>query len=199
MKHKTLIILLIITLTLSIYLTSAKYIIFNQRFYEKEFDKNKVSVENAPKISKGLLNFFKGNNKIPNVFTKKEASHLIDVRNLIKKVDNLLTVLSLINIILLSFLLFNKEKLSRPLISAGILIIVMPIPFLFLKFSDLFLKFHILFFPQGNWQFSINSVLIRLFPQQFFYHALIKIIIISCIISVFLLLIGFISSKISSN
>lgn len=193
--NKILIFLLVISLVLSLYLASADYLIFNSGFYKKEFSKNNVyeKINNADDISKSLIGFFRDENKLPDVFDAKEKSHLEDVKDLIKNIQTLFVFLSLVNIILLSLLLFYSPKLkdlSKVGIYSGIFGLVLPIPFMIFKFSDLFIMFHLVLFPQGNWQFPINSTLIMLFPGQFFYDAIINIIITSVVFAFVFLLIG---------
>jgi len=43
--------------------------------------------------------------------------------------------------------------------------------FFALAFDTAFTAFHLVFFPQGNWQFSADSNLIRLFPQARWFDA----------------------------
>lgn len=42
----------------------------------------------------------------------------------------------------------------------------------------LFTTFHQVFFPQGNWEFSVRSSLIRLYPQQFWIDAAIAVAVL---------------------
>ena len=198
---KILIFLFIISLVFSIYLTSAKYMTFNQNFYKKEFSKNHIydKIYNADEINEKLLGFFKDENNLPLIFNEKEASHLKDVKNIIKKGNLLLIILSLTNIVLLSLALFYSVKLKKLMLYSGIFTLVLPTPFLFFTFSNLFIKFHLLLFPQGNWIFPIDSTLISLFPNEFFYNILIRIISSSMILGFILILLGFFSSRFSSN
>lgn len=193
--NKILIFLLVISLVLSLYLASADNLIFNLGFYKKEFSKNNVyeKINNADDISKSLIGFFRDENKLPDVFDAKEKSHLGDVKDLIKNIQTLFMFLSLVNITLLSLLLFYSstlKDLSKVGIYSGIFGLVLPTFFMIFKFSDLFVKFHLVFFPQGNWQFPVNSTLIMLFPGQFFYDAIISIIITSVVFAFVFLLIG---------
>lgn len=195
-------VLLTITFILSIYLTSAEYVVYSQDFYKKEFVKNKVyeKINDADRISKELIGFYKNNNKIPEIFDESEKSHLNDVKDLINKGEILLRMLSLVNILLLSFILFKKEnELSKIMILSSISGMIVIIPFIFLNFSGLFNRFHLIFFPQGNWQFSVNSSLIQLFPEAFFYDAAANILIIAAITFIIIMVFGLISSRISSN
>lgn len=204
-KTNIIIVFLVIAMVFSIYLCSAENIIFNQSFYKKEFSKNNAYSEfnNADSIGNALILFFKGNKTLPDVFTKDEALHLIDVRNLVNNGNIFLLILILSGIILLSFLLFYSENKRKDLANAsvlsGILILSFPAALIFFRFNDIFTKFHHIFFPQGNYIFDASSALIRLFPEQFFYDALIDITIKSAAIGLLLIFIGVFSSKTSSN
>jgi integral membrane protein (TIGR01906 family) len=198
MKKSTIVILLFtITFVLSIFLSSTKYVVFNHDFYKKEFAKHNVydKIYNADEISEKIIGFFNNNNDLPLVFNNKETSHLKDVKQLIKKGNILLISLSLMNIILLSLLLYYKKSLKKIIIYPTIVTFIIPIPLILLNFSNLFIKFHLIFFLQGTWTFVYDSLIIQLFSQNFFYDAMISIIIFS----VLFILIIFFSSRFSSN
>lgn len=101
-------------------------------------------------------------------FRPDEQSHLEDVSKLISKGLFLLAGL----IAILGFLVFNandKEKhtiLVAPF--AFLIIFFIPIIIMFANFSSSFLGFHELFFPQGNFTFPLNSILILTYPESFF-------------------------------
>ena len=198
--RKIIIIVLIISFVFSLYLASTEYLIHNKDFYEKEFTKHNIydRVYNADEISEKLIGFFKEENNLPLSFNEKEKSHLEDVKKLIDNGKGLLVFLSLLNIILISIILSN-DNLKKILISSGVFAIILPIPFLLFSFSNIFTKFHLILFPQGNFQFPLDSLLIQLFPQEFFYDSLINIVLNSSIFAIILILMGFFSSRFSSN
>jgi integral membrane protein (TIGR01906 family) len=202
-KQNLISVILVISLVLSVYLVSAKFVMFNEHFYQKEFYKNKIAVKDAYEISKDITGFFNDKTELPSVFDAKEASHMQDVKNVVNKGEDFLIFLCLLNIVLISFLIFyadDKTKaLSKTFIFSGIFGLFLPLISVFFSFSNLFEKFHLIFFPQGNWMFPSSSLLIQLFPSQFFYDALITIVINSSIVFFIWLTLGSISSKISSN
>ncbi|TKJ17041.1 hypothetical protein CEE44_00715 [Candidatus Woesearchaeota archaeon B3_Woes] len=190
-----LIFFLTISLVLSLYLASTDNLIFDLEFY-----KNYSNVDGADDIHKSLLGFFRDENEVPGVFNSKEKSHLEDVKEVIRNFKRFFVFLSLFNITLLSLLLFySKEKLSKLLISSGVLSLVLPVPFIMFNFYNLFIKFHLIFFPQGNWRFPIDSTIISLFPRQFFYDATLNIILNSMMFGVIFLLIGVFLSRRSGD
>ena len=101
-------------------------------------------------------------------FRVEEQSHLRDVAHLINKGLFLLAGL----IAILGFLVFNandKEKhtiLMAPF--AFLIIFFIPMIIMFAHFGSSFTSFHELFFPQGNFQFAVNSILIMTYPETFF-------------------------------
>jgi len=193
-------ILLIFCLVFSIYLASFKFLVFSDNFYKYEFSKGQ---ENNLLTTKQIISFFEGNSELPDVFAKDEKYHLQDVKVLTQKGNILLRLFILFNIVLLSFLLFNSDKikkdLSRISIFSGISGLLAILPFILFDFSSLFMRFHLIFFPQGNWQFPADSVLIQLFSESFFYDAFIFVLVSSAIIFIFLIIFGALSSKVSSD
>ncbi|PWU22977.1 hypothetical protein C5B42_04530 [Candidatus Cerribacteria bacterium 'Amazon FNV 2010 28 9'] len=102
-------------------------------------------------------------------FTADELSHLRDVEQIYSFVRLLLGVAAVAS---LSLLLVSvpKQKIDlRALFPAGIFLCGCAlVAFLFvLFFSISFPLFHMIFFPQGNWQFPDSSLLIQLFPDLF--------------------------------
>ena len=109
--------------------------------------------------------------ELPSDYTASEKSHLEDVKDVMTYADYLFYISLAIITLLLTYFRKDKPELHRLLrigsISAiislaGILLLVL------LFFHQLFTAFHLLFFPQGNWTFPYNSLLIRTFPLQFF-------------------------------
>jgi integral membrane protein (TIGR01906 family) len=102
-------------------------------------------------------------------FNSNEISHLKDVRNVFTFTWTIL----ILNII---FLYFNKNKLIENFINywktniiIGGIVSVILLFLVFFNFSNTFILFHQIFFPQGNWSFdSSNSNLINLFPEHIF-------------------------------
>jgi integral membrane protein (TIGR01906 family) len=193
MKINILQIFFVLIFVSSIYLASANSVIYNEQFYNQEFDKFNTydKISNADEISDSIIGFFQNNGELYNGFNEKETNHMNDVKLLVNKTDNLLFIFSIILIVILSVLLFYNKNINKLIISAGITGLVVPIPFLLFNFSNVFTKFHLIFFPQGNWQFPLDSLLIQLFPNQFFYDAVVLIILKTSIFSILLIILGF--------
>ncbi len=117
---------------------------------------------------------------------------MIDVRNLIFKILVLFYGSLIILIILLALGPLLERKLIRRFRGTGLVFVVSSSAVLFIfiilyilsiNFSHLFNNFHLLFFPQGNFIFDSDSLLITLFPFNFFYQYFIRLVISSIVLS----------------
>lgn len=129
-------------------------------------------------------------------YTAAEISHLQDVAKVIKSVDIFGYVMGTIIVLsLICFLVyFRKDKtLLLKLLRYGgiatmIIIGIILLGILF-AFNSSFTAFHQLFFPQGNWQFAADSLLIQTFPLEFFNNVSIIVFVETFIFgSLFILL-----------
>lgn len=184
-------IILILNLIFIIYLTSFNINTFNQRFYEKEFEKydiyNEFPNKDIDKINSDLLLYLKGerDNFNKELFNQDEINHLEDVKILIQKINVFyyLTLIVLIFLIMILFLLNKKYflgNLSIILFFSGLLTlfsIIFLLVLIKLNFDNVFTIFHYIFFPQGNWLFSSSNNIIKLYPTGFFYEITKKIFI----------------------
>ncbi|MEW5897090.1 MAG: DUF1461 domain-containing protein [Nanoarchaeota archaeon] len=104
-------------------------------------------------------------------YTTAELSHLEDVRKVMKVIDYFFYVSLLIVTATLTFHRKNKEKTKKLLKYGGItavLFVLAVLLFSLVSFDISFTLFHQVFFPQGNWIFPADSLLIRTFPLEFF-------------------------------
>jgi integral membrane protein (TIGR01906 family) len=177
------------------------YIAFNEKFYFNEFQKIPSKIEDREKITSDMISYFKvkGDESLISNFTSTEQSHLKDVKNLLKLNDFILKIILILFFILIFYFRENIFKnISKILIYGGIItdILLIILLILSINFDFAFTLFHKLFFPQGNWTFSPDSLLIQLFPAQFFVDSAFKIFLNSLIIANILILIGFLLCKI---
>jgi uncharacterized membrane protein len=107
-----------------------------------------------------------GDKAVLSEFTANEQSHLKDVRRLL----HIAGILFFIGIVILMthwFTLTYPERLG--ILLTPLLITLQSIPLLFAtSFSLLFERFHQVFFPQGNYAFPVDSLLIQTYPESFF-------------------------------
>ena len=118
-----------------------------------------------------VFQFLDGNEKLNQNYTATEISHLEDVVRVMNGA-NIFWYASGTIILILSFYFWkDKEQLQKALRYGGmatvafIAVILMAI---LVGFEEVFTLFHLLFFPQGNWQFAADSLLIQTFPLDFF-------------------------------
>jgi integral membrane protein (TIGR01906 family) len=106
-----------------------------------------------------------------------ERSHMADVRRVLNGFR--ITFFTVISLLLLQFYLLLREPskagkyrvIRESLLWGGagalLLVALLAASSLF-DFASFWTAFHHILFPQGNWQFPYTSVLITLFPEEFF-------------------------------
>lgn len=202
------------------------FYIFNLNFYEFLFEKNDVftvlNKDDVLNFSKEIFEFFKykkelnssdtalmvrytGENKNEFLsFTDNEISHLYDVRGLLTGV--FIVYAAGIVLFFVIMLILIEKNISRFLystsliflISSGIMILVIfLLYFMGNNFPVLFENFHRIFFPQGNYSFPGDSLLITVFPAGFFNDFFIRLVYGSGIMSAVFLFLGVILILIS--
>ncbi len=135
-----------------------------------------------------VVNFLFGTGELKS-FEEDEANHMKDVKNLIT--IGLLIILFCC-LIIFNYLLLSKDWSVFVKPSLGVLIIGFFIIIgVLLNFDFLFSYFHKIFFPMGNYAFPQDSLLITLFPPEFFYKKSIEIFLYTSILSVFTFLFGY--------
>lgn len=130
-------------------------------------------------------------------FRQDEISHLYDVRALFTIVF-VIYYISILLFVVIILLLAEKniknflKNTGKIFIAAPVLILIFIIVLYFLgkNFPVLFDNFHKVFFPQGNYTFAGNSLIISIFPSGFFYDFFIRLVTGSAIISVIFLFAG---------
>ncbi|GFZ93474.1 TIGR01906 family membrane protein [Nesterenkonia alkaliphila] len=128
------------------------------------------------------------------LFTEAEVSHMADVKILVWYAMIIGVGLLLITLLLALMLrAWRPGGLARGLFAGawatiGLLIAGVVTPFV-IGWDRFFTEFHNLFFPQGNWSFSSESALIRLYPEQFWIDAGIWLAALLLLLSLITLLI----------
>jgi integral membrane protein (TIGR01906 family) len=119
----------------------------------------------------------KNGNNLNNFFTEEEILHMIDVKRIIRYVFILL-IISLVTL----FALFKKIKfkiVSNALILSFVALSIIG-TILYFNFDRSFYIFHKIFFRNQYWLLPENDMLIRMFPENFFYDYAITWFVISC-------------------
>ena len=104
-------------------------------------------------------------------YSAAEVSHLEDVATVMKRAEIVFFLSGMVILGISFYFRKNKEQLHRLLKYGGIgtlTAVLVILTALILNFNSLFTLFHQIFFPQGNWQFAANSLLIQTFLVEFF-------------------------------
>jgi hypothetical protein len=194
-------VLIVVALVIIIFCSACSSLIFNHQFYHDEYVKNGVFWHIAPnttmQITVNLFDYFHSKDSLY-YFTSAEQSHLADVKAIIQAgflIYGLAILLLVICLVLLvreqvvrvkKQLVYKRavKSLAKVLLLAALIsLILVGILAVFSQsnFSGVFQGFHQIFFPQGNYTFPDESLLITLFPQQFFLdigqHIALRIVI----------------------
>ncbi len=155
-----------------------------------------------PKINisfaKNIVSFLSyHNNSLMQILSDREMLHMLDVRTLINKLWNVnltILIISFSSLITLS-IVFKKRSISKKVIvkssiqKLGLMSLVLGtilLTVITITFPYSFEIFHRTFFPQGNYLFPRDSVLISNLPASFFRNFL----IISIIETIFVFIIS---------
>ena len=117
------------------------------------------------------FSYLSGQGRLNMNYTSLEMSHLDDVKKVMDTVNFLFYGL-LIIVLIMIISQWKKKKFLVELCQDGGFSTIGTVILLFLaiilSFNITFTIFHLLFFPQGNWQFPADSLLIKNFPIGFF-------------------------------
>ncbi len=217
----TLILINSILLIIIILFTPLFHNVFNLKHYTTLYEENNVfsvlNKEDVLNITEKMFKYFKYEEELDYLdpsfqvryseesrsavafFTPDEVSHLNDVRELLAKIfilyfsSILLVIIGIILLIDKNIKIFIRNLGKIFVISSVSILLFIAILYLLGKnFPVLFDNFHLIFFPQGNFTFPENSLIITLFPFGFFYGFFIKIVLYSAIISAAVLAAGLI-------
>jgi uncharacterized membrane protein len=163
--------------------------------YHKEIIKTYNTNETFFEYDRNVTRFVTGfDNSLDVPFDYNEKSHLNDVRKLII-IEEIIFVISLISLFVL-ILTRQINFLSSIKICAIIIIAILMILFLLMPYFDnLFIAFHKIFFPQGNWMFASGSLMIETYNQVFFE----KFFVYTFAISAFIIILSYIILEIIKN
>jgi len=154
---------------------------------DSNFTNNLLENNDAKEPTKQLIKHFFFLEPMPQIFDAQEQSHLNDVSVLIR-------IALIVFAIICGLLLYLKPNARTIYYGAGLLTAVLLLLAL-LPFDKLFTSFHQVFFPQGNWQFALDSTLIQFYPFTFFMKYAAFIAIYSLLIALFLCTFAFFSTR----
>ena len=124
-------------------------------------------------------------------YTTGEISHLEDVKSVMTFIDYLFYLSLIIVTFMITYYKRNKQQLKKSFKYGGITTLIsigFVLFFSLFAFNSAFTIFHKIFFPQGNWIFPNDSLLIQTFPIDFFVGISMKIFLLGIILgSIFIL------------
>jgi len=123
--------------------------------------------------SEQILDFLLGKGNLPSQMTSLEMAHMQDVKNLFVAGEWMLVISAMILVVSYFILKFTQKiqiywrGLRAGAILAIIIIILLGMA-MFFDFENIFIHFHQIFFPQGNWTFPADSLMIQIFTENLF-------------------------------
>lgn len=191
-------------------------LMFNYKeFYYSEYEKNGV-YENVAQMNgmnmtesrayvkdatENMFKFFKGKEELK-YFNEEEKSHMRDVKFVISGINFIYysSTIFFIAFFLILYFLSKKDKMSfiehlyRMILygsSASLIFLIIIFLWTVFSFGTLFFLMHLILFPQGNWMFPAGSLLITLFPEQFFFDMALRIFVYAIFQSGVFFIIGY--------
>lgn len=212
-----------VLLAVLIFFMPLGFYLFNFTFYNELYTRNGVyqdlNRQDVKQMTLKVFDFFKYRGDLEGqvrfadptrslvaFFDDNEISHMEDVRELLRNIF-ILFFSSLIMFAIMFFLVLfldrghslRKVKLVFIWSSSIVLAVFILLLILSMNFSSLFDRFHVIFFPQGNYMFQQGSLLITMFPFGFFYQFFIMLALSSSVLAGLLLLLGVVFSIITNR
>ncbi len=152
-----------------IFLGNFVFLLNNSGFYSSEFSKLGVNATSASNV----ISFVNGKSPLGREFNAAESSHLEDVKNVLASVKRLyyaaVLLLAAFVIYLFSKKWFMQLMPKAFVISGAVSMLLLLVAFVAsLNFDAFFSVLHKPFFASGTWLFPADSLVIQLFPEQFF-------------------------------
>jgi uncharacterized membrane protein len=210
-----------IFLVIIILFSPLAYYVFNLDYYEALQEHYGVfsilNRDDVLNISEKIINFFKYREELDYTepalqaryadetrntvmsFQQDEINHLYDVRIILTTIFIIYFISLILFIIILVIL--SKRNMKSFLRNTGRVFIIAPVIIFIIilllllfgrNFPVLFENFHKVFFPQGNYEFAANSLIISIFPFGFFYDFFVRLVTCSAIMSLIFLFTGII-------
>ncbi len=194
---------MIVALILFGFLASIYVVSMDRGFYANEYEKNatnvvtKMSMEDLNYVTDNLLRYLSddidtldmtavidGENR--EVFDEREKAHMIDVKDLFLLLRNIIVSLGAVAVFALICGIFLAKwdflkKLSKSFFKTAVVFIIAVGALggmVALNFNSFWISFHEIFFTNDLWQLDPDvSVMINMFPQNFFFTVCVRILI----------------------
>jgi len=169
-----------------IILGSFNFLLYSTSFHSsliKRYSDDQIHLE----IDRNVTRYITGFNSELNVdFNEDEKSHMADVKRLIVFEEFIFIAL-----LIWFFMLVYKKKIRlNHFKKASLIMFLIALLSLIasLFFNSFFKLFHLMLFPQGNWQFDAISLMIQVYQQSFFQGFFVRVIVVAFIFSLFFVL-----------
>lgn len=208
-----------LALFLSLLLTSIDLLCFNRSFFRWQYSLNHtaesigISEDGLMNATNTLLDYMQDkrddikvveevNGREREIFDERETLHMVDVKNLYLNAMNTRTILLVGSIAILTLLAFTHRNQSYTILSnayqngllcLGSLIFFIAI-YAMIDFNGFWMNFHYVFFDNDLFLLDPNiSIMINMFPSNFFFAVVFGIILlfVSMVILLKLLLVLF--------
>lgn len=193
----------VIALFIMLLIFGVYFVFFNKIFYNVSFNKYGVQADlgvsslDLKLLRNGIISFFmllrvSLQTKVTiageevNFYTEDELSHMEDVRVFFVVFLFVIVITALVFGLAIANFLKTRKKINYSKI-LGLQLIIVPAVFLLLvsiiasfiltDWENTFELFHKIFFPQGNWQFDANSLMLKMLPGGIFLDGAIFIIV----------------------
>lgn len=175
-KNKTILIIFCIFLPILLLLFSYKIV---------------LGLTNLTENQETTINYLQNKGELNLNYTTNEESHLEDVKGVMNFIDYVFYLSLIVCTLIITYYKRNKEQLKKlfkyggitTLVSIGLILL-----FALFAFNFTFTIFHQIFFPQGNWLFPFDSLIIQTFPIEFFIRISLKIFLLALLLgSLFIL------------
>lgn len=140
------------------------------------------------------INFLNDKEELRLNYTAGEMFHLNDVKKVMELTDYLFYSSLLICTGIIAWHRRNKDFLRKSFLYGGIfavMVLGLLAVYTIFSFDSAFNIFHRIFFPQGNWLFPADSLLIQTFPADFFVKMCWKIFGTALFLGSLFILLGF--------
>ncbi len=181
-----------VLISIIILITSINIYSFNNNYYDKEFEKNRIveatgiEREELEKVTEKITGYLSGKydelnlvvkigDKSLVMFNQKEIDHMVDVKNIfsvLKVVRSISIILLLLFVILIRNNSNSKLYLAKAIAYNGLftlLVFSALILMVNVDFTKYFVKFHEIFFTNDLWLLNPKTDrLIQMLPERFF-------------------------------
>ena len=192
----------------AILLSAINFVVFQRSFYAYEYSKGNqvedtgMSEEDLMRATDTLLDYVRDdrddivveasvNGEVREVFDERETLHMVDVKNLYlnaMKVRNILFIISIAGLVLLPFIFkIDFIDICKDAFYGGLIFLIALVLFVgiwaVVDFNGFWMQFHYIFFDNDLFLLDPNvSIMINMFPSNFFFE------MVFCIIIVFVVL-----------